>query len=222
MEQLLVYLQAYGVAAVALAVFAKRMGVPVPALPFLLLAGARGAQEPWFAWLAVAAAAGAGILADALWFEAGRRHGRAVLAIACRISVSPGSCIQRSELAFARHGGAAVLLGKFVPGLAGLAPPMAGALGMPAGRFFGLNAAGTLLWTASGVAAGILFHREVKLLLDTLQRMGSAALPLVLGAFAVYIGWRGVHRIVAAKRARGAAALDAGQRATGARVDAAQ
>ena len=39
--------------AVSVVLFLKRMGVPVPALPFLLLAGAQGAQDGVFALMAL-------------------------------------------------------------------------------------------------------------------------------------------------------------------------
>lgn len=201
MDSFFAFLQAPGLLAISAALFAKRMGLPLPALPFLLLAGARGAGDLPFALLAFLAASAAAVAADAIWFAAGRRYGRAVLAWTCRISMSPGSCISRSESAFARHGGLAVLLAKFLPGVAGLAPPLAGALGMRGVHFQLLNAAGTLLWTGTGIAAGLLFHRQVDQLLDWLARLGSAAAPLVGAALALYIALRAIRRWLARKRA---------------------
>lgn len=196
MEQALALLQAHGVLAVALAVFAKRMGVPVPALPFLLLAGARGAGDGVFALAALAAGTVASVLADQAWFLGGRWHGRKVLALMCRISVSPGSCIRKSEVAFARRGALTVLFAKFIPAVAGLAPPLAGALGMGALNFALLNAAGTVLWVGSGIAAGLVFHRQVASVLQWLQALGSAALPYLLLAVALYLGWLLLRRLV--------------------------
>lgn len=42
MNQVIASVQDHGALAVFLALFLKRMGLPVPAVPFLLLAGARG------------------------------------------------------------------------------------------------------------------------------------------------------------------------------------
>lgn len=195
MDQLLPLLQAYGLLAFTLALFAKRMGVPVPALPLLLLAGARGAQDGLFALAALAAGSAAAVLADALWFFAGQRHGHAVLALACRISLSPGNCIRRTEVTFERYGVLAVLLAKFVPGVAGLAPPLAGALGMGRAPFFLLNAAGTVLWVGIGLGAGFVFHGQVGQLLRWLETMGPAALPLLALALAVYLAWLVLRRL---------------------------
>lgn len=196
MDQLLALFDAHGVPAIFVLVLAKRMGVPVPALPVLLLAGARGVQDGVFALQVLLAASAAAILADGLWFHAGRRYGRTVLALLCRISMAPGHCIRTSERVFERRGALAVLLAKFIPGVAGLAPPLAGALGMRSGSFVALNTAGTLLWVGSGLAAGLLLHRQVEQVIGALQAMGSAALPLLALAVAAYVGWLALRRLL--------------------------
>ena len=201
LNQAMGFFEAHGVLALFLLLFAKRMGIPVPALPFLLLAGARGAADGVFALSALLAGTLASVLADAIWFIAGRRYGRSVLALMCRISVSPGSCIRKSELAFERRGALTVLLAKFIPGVAGLAPPLAGALGMRSSSFTALNGAGTVLWVGSGMAAGLVFHRQLTQAVRMLQDMGAAAVPWLLLAMAAYIGWLAVRRLLINKAA---------------------
>lgn len=193
---------AHGVLAVSIALFLKRMGVPIPAFPLLLLLGAQAAGDALLAALALAGPTLAAVLADSAWYLAGRRYGRAMLGLMCRISVSPGTCIRRSELSFARRGDTAVLLAKFIPGVAGLAPPLAGALGMRAGRFTALNLAGTVLWIAAGLALGLLLHREVLLVVAWLQRLGAAALPFLGAVFALYVAWLVTRRTLASRAAR--------------------
>jgi membrane protein DedA with SNARE-associated domain/rhodanese-related sulfurtransferase len=195
------FFELHGVLAIFLLLFAKRMGVPLPALPFLLLAGARGASDGVFALSALLAGSLASVLADGIWFVAGRRYGRSVLALMCRISVSPGSCIRKSELSFARRGAMTVLLAKFIPGVAGLAPPLAGALGMRSASFTALNGAGTVLWVGSCMAAGLVFHRQLTVAIQTLQSMGAAALPWLLLAIAGYVGWLVLRRLLTNKAA---------------------
>ncbi len=194
-------LQAHGVLAVSVALFLKRMGVPVPALPFLLLVGAQGSTDGVFALTALAAATLASVLADTAWFFAGRRYGRRMLGLVCRISVSPGTCIRRSELSFEQRGALTVLLAKFIPGVAGIAPPLAGALGMRSSTFALLNSSGTVLWTGSGMALGLVFHRQVGQLLVWLEDMGRAALPLIAGALALYVAWLLVRRMLLTRAA---------------------
>jgi membrane protein DedA with SNARE-associated domain/rhodanese-related sulfurtransferase len=206
MDPVLPFVMLRGAAALAFVLFIKRMGVPVPALPFLLLAGAQAMDDLPFAFKACAAATAAVMLADGAWFEAGRRYGRGMLGLMCRISISPASCIRRSETTFARRGAATVLVAKFIPGVSGLAPPLAGALGMAAGPFLLLNLAGTVLWIGSGLALGMVFHDQVDGAVRLLQDMGAAALPWLIAAFAGYILWllaqRGLihHRAARAPR----------------------
>lgn len=200
-DDLSAVLQAHGVVAVSVALFLKRMGVPVPALPFLLLAGAQGSRDVAFALMAWFAATLASVLADTAWFFAGRRYGRRMLGLVCRISISPGTCIRKTEVSFERRGAVTVLLAKFIPGVAGLAPPLAGALGMRAVTFSLLNLWGTVLWTGSGMALGLVFHRQVALLVLWLQQMGRDALPLVGGALVLYLAWLLVRRMLIAHAA---------------------
>jgi membrane protein DedA with SNARE-associated domain/rhodanese-related sulfurtransferase len=191
--------QAHGVLAVSLALFLKRMGVPIPAFPFLLLVGAQSAGHGALALSALAGATSASMLADTGWFLAGRRYGRAMLGLMCRISMSPGTCIRRSELTFAKRGDTTVLLAKFIPGVAGLTPPLAGALGMQAGRFTVLNLVGTLLWTGAGLAAGLLFYREVMQGVGWGRRLGAAALPFVAALVGLYLAWLVARRALATR-----------------------
>lgn len=202
-------LQAHGILAMSLALFLKRMGIPIPALPFLLLVGAQSAGDGLLALTALVAATGASVLADTGWFLAGRRYGRAMLALMCRISMSPATCIRRSELSFAKRGDTAVLLAKFVPGVAGLAPPLAGALGMRTARFTALNLVGTVLWTGAGLAAGFLFYREVMRGLGWGQRLGAAALPFAGAVLALYLAWLVTRRALLTRATNRAPRIDA-------------
>lgn len=177
-------------------VFAKRLGVPVPVLPFLLLAGARGADDGVFVFAILALATLASVLADGLWFAAGRRFGRGILALVCRISISPDSCIRKGELAFTHRAAVTVVVARFIPGVGPLAPPLAGALGMRAGSFTILNLAGAALWTACALAAGLVLHEEVARVVAMLQDLGTRALPVLLLALAAYVGWLALRRFL--------------------------
>jgi len=192
----------HGLLAVFISVFVEQMGAPVPALPFLLLAGGAAASDSIFALKALAVATLASMLADSLWFYAGRRFGRRVLALLCRISISPDSCVRQSELSFARRGVATLVVAKFVPGLSMLAPPLAGVIGMSTASFAIFNLAGTLLWAGSGIAGGLIFHDQVGRLMEYLSDLGSSAMVVVACLLGIYIAvrvwrrWR-VIRLVA-------------------------
>lgn len=185
----------YGLLAVFLGVFIEQVGAPIPALPFLLMAGMEGVDHSIFAVLALTVAAAASMLADLVWFWAGRRHGQKVLSLLCKISISPDSCVRQSELRFARSGVATLVISKFVPGLSTLAPPMAGALGMKTRTFVIFNLAGSALWAGSGIALGIVFHRQIQSLLTVLDELGNAALVVVAILLSLYIAWRVYRRL---------------------------
>ena len=186
----------HGLLAVALAVLLEQLGAPLPSTPVLLLAGVESAQRDGFALRAFVVATLAAVAANSLWFWAGRRLGRRVLATLCRISISPDSCVRQNEASFARRGVLTLVIAKFLPGLSILAPPLAGALGMRASRFFGWNLLGSALWAGVAIAVGRVFHAQIDALLSALGRLGSLALALAGVALLAYIGWRLWRRAV--------------------------
>ena len=190
MENITALFSQHGLLALFAGVFIEQLGAPVPALPFLLLAGVAAADNGVFAVQALAVATLASLIADSLWFYAGRRFGHRVLALLCRISISPDTCVRQSELSFARRGIATLVIAKFVPGLSILTPPLAGAMGMRVSSFLIFNLAGTLLWAGSGIAGGLLFHNQVGQLLAYLSQLGDTAMLIVICAVALYVAIR--------------------------------
>jgi membrane protein DedA with SNARE-associated domain/rhodanese-related sulfurtransferase len=198
----------HGLLAVAVAVLLHQLGAPLPSTPLLLLLGAESVSRDGFALRAFAAITGAAMLANALWFWAGRRLGRRVLAALCRISISPDSCVRQNEISFARRGVLTLLIAKFVPGLSMLAPPLAGALGMTAGRFLAWNLLGSALWAVAGLAAGRAFATQIDALLRELARLGSSAIVLGVAVVAAYLAWRLWRRAVVRRELRRFERLD--------------
>ncbi len=184
----------HGVLLVFLATFAARLGLPVPAAPVLVVAGALGGAG-WLGQAGVLVAAiVANLLGDAVWFIAGRRHGYRVMRVLCRLSLSPDSCVHQSESFIARWGGSALVAAKFVPGVSTIAAPMAGALGMSGLRFVAFDSLGALLWTLVFLGLGIVFAPELKSLLETLAHVGLLTGGVALAALAVYLGVRWMRR----------------------------
>ncbi|MDB5861127.1 MAG: hypothetical protein JWQ76_4816 [Ramlibacter sp.] len=195
MASVLRIFEQHGLVSLFLGVLVEQLGAPIPALPFLLLAGARAATDGVFGLQALGAATAASAVADAVWFFVGRRYGRSVLELLCRLSISPHTCIQRSELSFARRGITTLLFAKFIPGVSTLAPPLAGALRMDFGTFLLADLAGTALWAGGGMAAGWVFYGEVNRLTTALENLGTTALVLLVGSLGLYVLWRGVRRL---------------------------
>ena len=190
MQALIALFEQHSLAALFLGVLCEQLGAPLPSLPFLLLAGVQLADGRLSPWQALAVATVAALLANTLWYLAGRRLGRRVLTTLCLISISPDSCVRQNELSFVRRGALTLLVAKFVPGLTVLAPPLAGALGMSWRAFLGFSLAGTLLWAGTGLVAGVVFHEQIADLLAALDRLGQAALGVGLALLALYVLWR--------------------------------
>lgn len=192
----------HGLLAVALAVLLEQIGAPLPSTPVLLLAGVEAATRDGFGARAFLAATAAAMLANGLWFWAGRRLGRRVLSALCVISISPDSCVRQNEASFARRGVLTLVIAKFVPGLSILAPPLAGALGMSARRFLGWNLLGSALWAGVSIGVGWAFHEQIDAVLKAMSRLGGVALVLALLALAGYLGWRLWRRAVVKRELR--------------------
>jgi membrane protein DedA with SNARE-associated domain len=177
----------YGLTLLFLNVFLEQVGVPIPALPMLVVAGALVADGKLSGASTLAVVLAASLLADSIWFGLGRGYGRRVLKLLCRVSLSPDSCVRQTEGAFGRWGVSSLLVAKFVPGFSTVAPPLVGATGVGFGRFLLFSAGGTLLWAGAALFAGILFRDAIDGLLAQLAALGTRALLLVFVALALFV-----------------------------------
>jgi membrane protein DedA with SNARE-associated domain len=184
----------YGVSFVFLNVLFEQLGIPVPAVPTLLVAGALAAAGKLPFGMLLAAALVATVAADTVWFLLGRRYGQKVLKTLCKVSLSPDSCVRQTEGLFDTYGLGSLLFAKFIPGYSTVAPPLAGAAGAPLSRFLPFTAGGALLWSGSALALGALFHGAIERALSFLVSLGSGALALLGGALLLYIAVKWTQR----------------------------
>jgi len=89
---------------------------------------------------------------------------------------------------------------KFLPGLDGLLPPLAGAEGVPFTGFLALDAAGSLLWSAAYVALGYIFSNQLDLAIGWAKHFGTALAIAIAVPFALYACWRGLALILMIRR----------------------
>ena len=192
----------YGLLLVFFNVLVEQAGVPVPAVPTLIVAGALAASDKLPMAGVIAVALLACLLSDAAWYLAGRRFGGGVMRTLCRISLSPDSCVKQSELRFQRWRGGMLLIAKFVPGLSTVAPPLVGAMGLGSAAFLLLDGVGSLLWAGLAVTLGYLFAAQIDLLLAALASAGTIAFEVVLALLLLYIAmkWWQRHRLLVALR----------------------
>ena len=83
-------------------VLLTQLGVPVPAVPILAVAGAFVAQGQIALAPLILASVVASLIGDTLWYFAGRRYGYRVLRTLCRVAIEPDSCVKQTETIFER------------------------------------------------------------------------------------------------------------------------
>src|SRR5215467_10880140 len=166
-------LQDHAFALVFWNVLFEGLGLPIPAVPVLILAGALGARATQSLLAASAAALAACVIGDMALYLVGRRYGHRVMRWLCSISLSPDSCVRQTSLHFERWGGWILVLGKFLPGIGTLAPPLAGVVRVSWPRYLLLSGIGSVLWVGLAIGAGAIFHAQVSAVIGRLQDMGA-------------------------------------------------
>lgn len=170
-------------------VLMQQLGLPVPAVPTLLLAGSL-ALGPLPLGQALAAAVLASVLADAAWYSAGRAFGYRVLSGLCTLSINPASCVSQTEARFVRWGLPSLVVAKFIPGFSTVAPPIAGALRMPIAGFLLAASLGALLWAGLALGCGWLARGAVPGLIAGLDRNGGFAAAAMVAAIGAWLAWK--------------------------------
>jgi membrane protein DedA with SNARE-associated domain len=175
-------------------VLVEQMGLPIPAIPLLLAAGALAGSGKIALTFAVTVALIAVILADLFWYSLGRFRGGRVLKLLCRISLEPDSCVRRTENLFVRYGARSLLVAKFVPGLNTAAPSLAGIFRMPVRRFMLFDSLGGFLWVATFAGLGFIFSDQLEQIAAHSLRWGGWLVIVLAGSLAAYILWKYIQR----------------------------
>lgn len=194
MEEASSLLAQYGLALVFANVLLTQVGVPVPAIPTLIVAGALVQQGQLSAALVLGTAVAGSLLGDVPWFVAGRMLGYRVLNTLCRVAVEPDSCVKQTENIFERWGAPSLVFAKFVPGFSIVAPPIAGALRLATVPFFVYSAMGAAVWAGVAIAAGVIFHAQVDAVIQWLADMGSQAAVVIALLIVLYVTIKWIER----------------------------
>jgi len=190
MHDMLRWMDEYGTLVVFAGVLLESLGLPLPAMMLLVVAGAFVATGQISALAVLLATVLACLLGEGAWYLAGRRYGGPVLRTLCRISISPDSCVRQTESVFTRWGARTLLVAKFVPGLATIAPPLAGALRITPARFVVYAGLGAALYGAVFVGLGAIFHAQIEVIGANLARLGTIALYALGGLFLCLLAYR--------------------------------
>jgi membrane-associated protein len=183
------FFQTTGYGIVPLAVFLETfalIGIAVPGDVILALGGvyaARGDLELAIVLpLGIAAAWGG----SAAGFWLGNRHGRRVVR-ALPFSDRLERHIDRTRHFFRRHGGKAVVLGRFATGVAAFVPFVAGMSEMPARRFVAFMVPTVAIWATAIIMLGYVLGRNLDAVDTVLSRFGWIGLAIAVAALAG--GW---------------------------------
>ena len=180
------FLTGFGGLAVFAVVFADQAGLPIPAPPMLLAAGALAAVGKLDATLAVGVAAAGAILADSLWFCLGRKGGGRALPVVSRWARSRNISFANAKTAVSRHGLWTLTVAKFLPGT--VMPSLAGALGMSVRRFLLFDGLAALFYAGCYVTAGFLFHDQVQQIMVAFDRVCHGVIGLGVVLVVGYVG----------------------------------
>jgi membrane protein DedA with SNARE-associated domain/membrane-associated phospholipid phosphatase len=163
------------------------IGLVAPGETALLLGGLVAGQGQIEVLTMIAIVWFAAVAGDLTSFYLGRRLGRTFM-------VRHGPKVQiteerlhQVEAFFDRHGGKAILIGRFVGLVRAIAPFLAGSSGMPLRRFVPYDVIGAGLWGSTFVVIGYVFWQSFSQVVDYAKK-GALALGAVI-ALVVAIVW---------------------------------
>lgn len=162
-------------------------GVLFPFLPgaSLLVAAAILADQLGIAvWHILVLGIPAAFLGDQVGYWLGRRFGRRLFTDDARVLKT--TYLEEAESFFRTHGGAALVLGRFVPIVRTYVPLAAGTAVMPYRRFLAWNLGGGVLWVGSMTLIGTLLG-GVPFIVDNIDVLAIvivlvSVVPVVIGA----------------------------------------
>jgi membrane protein DedA with SNARE-associated domain len=151
-----------GYLGVAILTFLENVFPPIPSEVVIPLAGFVAAQGDLRISLVIVTGVLGSLAGATVWYAVGRwigeegvrawvdRHGRWLTLSA--------TDVDRAQLWFRRHGNAAVLLGRLMPGVRTFVSLPAGFSAMPIAPFLLYSALGTAIWTAALAYGGVLLQ----------------------------------------------------------------
>lgn len=161
------------------------LGLLVPSMPILLLTGGLIAQGALPFWPVFFAATIGAVIGDAISYAVGfwlKDRVKTVWPFTRHVGL-----IEKGEYFFARHGGKAIFIGRFITGVKAVVPGVAGMMGMKYPYFTFINVISAFAWSAAHILPGML-------LTAWLDSIGlSLELVIVVGAIVLTIGFLLIH-----------------------------
>ena len=202
MEQFASEIESYGPWVVFVNVLLAESGLPMPAFPILIVAGALATTGGDALVGLIAAGVGGCLLADLVWYSCGQSYGGRVLGWLCKMSISPDRCVRQTETMFLKIGKSSLLFAKFLPALSTMSVAMAGVSGMPPSLFLLLDGFGALLFVSAALMLGWALQDSIADLLKTIADAGKIGVLAVLLLLSLYLLLRRWRRRLLIRRLR--------------------
>ena len=188
MTQISQFLIAHGGLFLFVMVLAEESGLPLPAAPWLLAAGALAAggklsflASTW--WAALGSLAG-----DMIWFYLGRRGKRRIFRAFPHLESVKRTIPRRLHAKLVLRGVRMLTAAKFIP-FGTVVALRAGALEVGSLRFLLIDAFSSILYASAYVALGFTFHSQLEQVMAFMRKLGVVALLLLVIAFVAYACW---------------------------------
>ena len=165
-------------------VLANQGGVPIPAVPVLLGAGALAGSGSLSAVMTLAVPVASALCADLTWYLLGRWRGSWALDLLTRLLPKARAHVQCASHLLTAHPRLFQLSARFLPALNPIAAGLAGAAGMSLSRFLPGAAVSAAVWAGSWTGIGYLLTHGVA----GLAR--SFGIPLTFVVVATFVGRR--------------------------------
>ncbi|MBN9417266.1 hypothetical protein ABS71_05890 [bacterium SCN 62-11] len=185
-------------------VLLEQLGLPFPAAPVLMAAGALVGLDHLNFFPALLVTVGAAVLGDLAWYGLGRKKGASILKTLCRMAIEPDHCVNSTAERFSKWGANVLVVAKFLPGLSTLAPPMAGMSGVRVARFIALDSIGSGLWALFYGGLGFLLREQLEELIAWVEKAGATILQFGAALLAAHLAFRFARRWFFLRRLRAA------------------
>jgi membrane protein DedA with SNARE-associated domain/rhodanese-related sulfurtransferase len=179
----------HGYAVISIVLFGAACGLPLPLSVVLLTAGAMAHGGSLHLGLVILCAWSATLAGDVVGYLGGRYTGWWLLTNICKFSLNQEACVFGSAHQFYKRGPRALLVAKFVPGLAEVSSVLAGSLSMRPRRFLVLDGLGILLYVTSWSVAGFVFARFLRVAIGWVERVGHLTAAMLGGIVLLYALW---------------------------------
>ena len=166
------------------------LGLFVPSTPVLLMAGGIIAEGRLPFWEVYFAAVIGAIIGDAISYTIGHFMKDTIK------EVWPfrnhRDLIARGENFFSRHGGKAVFIGRFIPGVKAVIPGVAGIMGMKYSHFSIINVTSAFVWAAAHILPGMLLTAWLKSIGLSLELVIVVGTLVLVALFVLVHSWRSI------------------------------